>query len=159
MKAYRIADPEFAKTPDEMLSGHGAYLFPGRWNSKGHPMVYLGESIGQASMEILVHAENAALLDQYVVLEVEIPPECVLRVPVDTLPDGWDDEDAVNPPSQQAGDQWLASMSSVALKVPSVAVPGGSNILINPSHPDMVKLVVGEIEEYRMDDRIKRTFE
>lgn len=120
-------------------------------------MVYLGGSIAQASMEILVHAEESPLLDQYVILAVQMPDECVLRVSAGTLPDRWDD-DVMNSPAQLLGDNWLMSRASLALEVPSIAVPGGTNILLNPRHVDVGRLNVGEIESYQLDERIKRLF-
>lgn len=158
IKAYRVADPVLSGTPGKMLSGYGASLHGGRWNSPGHSMVYMGDSIAQASMEILVHAEEAGLLDDYVLLEVQIPASCVLRIRVDELPQGWDDPAMMNAPAQRVGDHWLGSEASLALEVPSIAVPGGANLLLNPRHADFDRLVVGEIEPYRMDQRIRRLF-
>lgn len=155
---YRIADPAFSRTPQEMLSGYGANLYGGRWNTPGHAVVYLGDSIAQASLELLVHADNAGLLDAYVLLKVQIPPRCVLRVPVQDLPEGWDDQAAMNSRAQQVGDRWLHSNASLALEVPSTAVLGGINLLLNPGHPDTDQLVVGEIEPYHFDERIRRLF-
>ena len=155
---YRIADPAFSHSPQEMLSGYGANLYGGRWNTPGHAMVYLGDSIAQASLELLVHVEDAGLLDAYVLLQVQIPTRCVLRVPVQDLPEGWDDQAAMNSPAQQVGDRWLHSNASLALEVPSTAVPGGINLLLNPGHQDVDQLVVGDIETYQFDERRKDLF-
>jgi RES domain-containing protein len=156
LTAYRLADPEFSTTREDMLSGHGAYLYGGRWNSVGRSMVYLGDSIAQVSMEVLAHGLEIPVLDQYCLLMVQIPTDCLLKLPASSLPDGWDREDAVNPVSQRVGDSWLVSDQSLALMVPSIAVPGGRNIVLNPNHRYRSRLVVGAIEEYRLDDRIRR---
>ncbi|MEM1114286.1 MAG: RES family NAD+ phosphorylase [Pseudomonadota bacterium] len=152
--AYRIADPEFSNTPEEMLSGYGAQLYGGRWNSEGVPCAYLGDSRAVAAMEILVHHEEAPILDLYSIMQVDIPLECVLSIEPDSLPEGWDATDRLDPASQRVGDQWLASSASLALVVPSVASPGDFAMLVNPRHPDFDKLTCGPIEPYRLDARL-----
>lgn len=40
------------------------------------------------------------------------------------------------------------------LEVPSVIVPGESNYLLNPGHPDFEKVVIGEPEGFGFDPRL-----
>ena len=54
MIVYRLANGEF--THD--LSGKGAKLYGGRWNSFGLPAVYTTEHISLAVLEILVHVKT-----------------------------------------------------------------------------------------------------
>ena len=42
--------------------------------------------------------------------------------------------------TQEMGMNWLVGSSSLALLVPSYIVPLENNILINPAHPDYVKI-------------------
>jgi RES domain-containing protein len=44
--------------------------------------------------------------------------------------------------------------SSVILQVPSAAVDGEYNFLLNPKHPDMSKITQGAILPYRFDSRL-----
>jgi hypothetical protein len=43
---------------------------------------------------------------------------------------------------QQLGTDWAKSISSVPLIVPSAAVEGEWNVLVNPTHPDFAKITV-----------------
>ncbi|HUJ49175.1 MAG TPA: RES domain-containing protein, partial [Bryobacteraceae bacterium] len=49
MKAARICKRAFSE-----LSGEGARIYGGRWNSPGAPAIYLSST--QAFLEVLVHA-------------------------------------------------------------------------------------------------------
>ncbi|MEW8437602.1 MAG: RES family NAD+ phosphorylase [Candidatus Thiodiazotropha taylori] len=71
------------------MSGEGAYLFGGRWNSKGVRVVYLGSSLAQAAMELLIHLGRADILKGYHKLEVSFPKELVLHIALDDLPTDW----------------------------------------------------------------------
>ncbi|HLR38131.1 MAG TPA: RES family NAD+ phosphorylase, partial [Chitinophagaceae bacterium] len=52
MKAlYRIAKCHYI----DDLSGTGAKTYGGRWNSKGHPVIYTAGSRSLAALETLVH--------------------------------------------------------------------------------------------------------
>ena len=44
------------------LSGEGARLNGGRWNSPGLPAVYTSSSLSLATLEVLVHLEDPELL-------------------------------------------------------------------------------------------------
>jgi len=48
---YRLVAPKWVKTA---LSGEGAHLYRGRWNSPGRPIVYLATSRALAALELLV---------------------------------------------------------------------------------------------------------
>ena len=50
--AYRLISPKWAATA---LSGEGARLYGGRWNSPGKSKVYLSTSRTLAALELLVH--------------------------------------------------------------------------------------------------------
>ena len=72
MAGWRIAKLKYAQSIDDMMSGEGAYLFGGRWNSRGTRMVYLGSSIAQAAYEILVHTNRSSLIRSYSKLSGEL---------------------------------------------------------------------------------------
>ena len=59
---WRIAEPEYASTIPQILFGESATLGGGRRNSKGARMVYLGSSIAQAALEMLVHIHRPEIL-------------------------------------------------------------------------------------------------
>ena len=53
--AYRIAKRKFARSRKEIMSGRGALLYGGRWNSPGRPVAYASQSLSLATLEVSVH--------------------------------------------------------------------------------------------------------
>jgi RES domain-containing protein len=51
-------------------------------------------------------------------------------------------------------DRWFQSGSTAILAVPSVVIPIEYNYLINPSHPDFVKLRVEPPQPFELDPRL-----
>ncbi|MGI0119632.1 RES family NAD+ phosphorylase [Zooshikella sp. RANM57] len=152
-KGWRIAAPDYAKTPHEMLSGEGAYLFGGRWNSKGTRVVYLAESLALASMELLVHLKQSDILKRYHKLPVSFDSSLVMDLDTDSLPSNWQSYE-MEPETQATGDYWVQNKLSLLLKVPSVIIPEESNYLLNPEHPDFDKLQIGKIVKFEFDSRL-----
>jgi len=150
---WRICVPEYASEPDVMLSGDGSYLYGGRWSSRGVRVVYLGTSLAQAGMELLVHLGRADVLNTYMKMPVTFPGEVVEHIDPEDLPDDWM-EASMAPSVQAIGDEWVASQESVILQVPSVAVPGEFNYLLNPAHSDMSELNTGDITAFKFDGRL-----
>lgn len=135
------------------MSGEGAYLYGGRWNSPGTRMVYLGSSIAQAAFELLVHLKSADVLNRFSKMEVAFDSDQVLVVDDADLPVHWREE-AMSPRVQATGDAWVHSGQSLVLEVPSIAVPGATNYLINPLHPEFSTLKYGGITTFNYDSRI-----
>ena len=109
----------------------GAELYGGRWNSPGRRAVYCATSISLAILEVLVHLRDERALEDFVVLEIQVPDDSLMRLY--PLPEHWRAEPLTSA-SQQAGDAWLDSQSSLGLVVPSVIVPLEYNVLLNPRH-------------------------
>jgi len=148
--AWRVCAPEYAQTA---FSGEGARIYGGRWNSKGRAVVYASESIALAVLEQLVHVEDPAVLDAFVVVSATLEEEAIEFLPPSSLPDDWRTYPA--PPStRRIGDAWLSQGRSLALRVPSATVRGQHNYLINPSHPDFESIEVSEPEPLDLDPRI-----
>jgi RES domain-containing protein len=57
---------------------------------------------------------------------------------------------------QQLGSDWLRSRSAVALLVPSAAIVGEWNVLLNPAHADFGQLQVGAASPFSFDPRMFR---
>ena len=153
LTSWRIASPEFSTTPKLMMSGEGAYLFGGRWNSKGTRVVYLGTSLAQASMEMLVHLGRADILKSYLKLEVSFDEALVQHIDLTDLPDDWA-EPTMASAVQSVGDNWVRDMSSLVLQVPSAAIVGEYNYLFNPIHPDLEQAVFGEVKPFSYGPRL-----
>lgn len=150
ISAWRITKQKHAKTA---FTGEGARLYGGRWNSAGRPVIYLAQSRALALTEILVHLESAQILSSYVLFEAEIDPSYIADVHPDSLPKKWNREPA--PARLQAiGDDWLASATSVALRVPSAIVIGEFNYLLNPLHPEFSRIKIRGPEKFLIDRRL-----
>lgn len=152
MKAWRITQKKRAKTA---FSGEGARLYGGRWNSPGVPMVYVAQSQSLAVLEVLVHLDTPALLQNYVFLEADFDDSLVIALERSTLPRNWK-ADPVPESVQAVGDRWIASAKSAILRVPSVLVPEEFNFLMNPRHPDFSKIALSRPQAYRFDVRLAR---
>ncbi|WP_341501317.1 RES family NAD+ phosphorylase [Gallaecimonas sp. GXIMD4217] len=151
--AWRVADPEFAKTAEEMMSGEGAFLYGGRWNSKGTHMVYLGSSLALAAMELLVHLGRSDVLMTFNKMPVHFDEALVMELDLGSLPDNWADATMASS-VMETGNTWVQEGQSLLLKVPSVVIPGEFNYLFNPQHPDADQVLFGDITPFRFDPRL-----
>ena len=55
------------------------------------------------------------------------------------------------------GTEWATQLSSSILAVPSAVVTVETNYLLNPKHPDFVKISIGEPQELVTDLRLIKT--
>lgn len=149
--AYRIFKTKFSKT---WFDGEGAFLFGGRWNSKGTRILYTAGSLSLATLEMLVHLNSEQLLFSYSYAKLEIEEKDILYVEeVAKLPKSW----SVSPPTlaiQRIGDDWAASMASLVLRVPTSIVPSEFNYLINIGHPRFGSIKRGKPQLFRFDERL-----
>jgi len=139
MHSWRLCRAPFAD-----LTGEGARLYGGRWNSSGRPLVYSASSAALAVLEIRVHLDLAPDLvpDDYVLVTIdlrELPIEIVDRVPADP---------------KAFGDQWLEEKRTPVLQVPSAIVPENANILLNPAHPLASGASVAGSRRFEFDRRL-----
>jgi RES domain-containing protein len=151
--AWRITK---AARADKAFDGEGARLYGGRWNSVGTPVVYLAENAALAVLELLVHIENTAAIDLYVLIPVAFESRLVRTLPKNSIPGDW----SANPPSsttQSIGDRWLAQGRDLLLSVPSALVPTERNFLLNPKHPDFSRVHIGAPQEFKFDARLFMT--
>jgi RES domain-containing protein len=138
------------------LDGIGGLYVSGRWHTKGHPVVYCSEDPSTALLETLVHIEIDAedRPENFQVLKIESSQEVSIeRVDVEKLGSAWRSDLAR---TRRAGDEWLQSVRSLLLEVPSVLVPERRNYLINPVHADMKKLWISARYTHPFDQRLLR---
>jgi RES domain-containing protein len=149
MIVYRLTKQKYARD----LSGIGAKLAPGRWN-QGLPVLYTAQSIALAALEVLVHVPAAYAPKQYELIEIELPEDALVEtLDLNKLPTGWNN----SPPeskTKRIGEEWLQSMRSLVLRVPSVIVPEECVVLINPLHPDHSKVKVRKTSSFAFDGRL-----
>ena len=153
MKVYRI---EREKYLDSVLSGGGASKMEGfRWNSINTSAVYTSASRALATLEVSVHIDLSEDLptDRFYV-EIDIPEDVkIVELNMDDLPPNWDSKPPILE-TQFIGDDFVALRSAAVLKVPSSIVPPEFNYLINPAHPDSVKIKVISVEALVFDGRM-----
>jgi len=150
MRFWRICRRSYAA---QAASGEGARQYGGRWNSRGVPVVYASTSLALAAVETFVHLEPLLLPDDLVSIEGEIPGSFEIgQLHLTALPPDWrrpGDESL-----QKFGDQWVRLGHTVALLVPSAAIPGEWNLLLNPSHPDFSRIKFHPPIPFKFDARM-----
>jgi RES domain-containing protein len=139
--AWRICRRPFAD-----LSGEGARLYGGRWNSPGRPVVYAAEAAALAVLEVRVHLDLdwSLLPADYVLMAIDLS-----ALAIESLEGAPDDPVAY-------GDAWLESRRSAVLGVPSVLVRESRNLLVNVAHPEASRASIASIRSFSFDERLWR---
>ncbi len=149
IRIYRVVHRKYV---EEAYSGKEGLYADSRWASRGRLVVYASENLAPAALEKIAGAGQLSRLSQMVYVPTNLDADTILDL--QELPDEWDQR----PPRQASraiGDAWLTSNDSVALRVPSVVVPEGSNFVLNPGHPDFDASVTIHVSEpLRLDPRI-----
>ena len=152
MTVWRLTRPQYAATA---LSGEGSARYPGRWNVRGVRVAYASETLSLALLEVLAHAENLDMLNQYVALKVTLPSDSLTTLGLTELPEDWQ----ADPPPESTralGHAWFSAHETLVLKVPSVLVPTEHNFVINPEHPDFAQVEVAAPVPLPFDARVLR---
>ncbi|HUJ18274.1 MAG TPA: RES family NAD+ phosphorylase [Nitrospirota bacterium] len=154
MEVYRIAHTRHIRD----LTGTGARLYGGRWNSKGTGIVYTSETRALAVLEYLVHVPLSMVPSALSMASIRIPDNLYAKhisLFLSALPKSWR---AYPAPSQLAelGTNWIGKNDTLLLRVPSVVVEHEFNLLINPSHPDMKQVTISAVADFKIDDRLIR---
>lgn len=125
-----------------VFDGAGAALEGGRWNSRGRPIVYGSEALAGCLLEILVHAgRRQKIPGKHHCARGRVPEDISIEVVDSAKLDGWDDPSSTV--ASMYGDRWFDEMRSAVLRVPAAAArPFGTNLLLNPHHPDFKKIVI-----------------
>jgi RES domain-containing protein len=146
MLVYRLVHPIYASD----LTGYGSLLVPGRWNFKGHRVLYTAENSSLALLEYLAHTEGIQRRLPYQLITIEIPNSSIKKLSPKSLATSWQ-EDIFT--TREIGSQWLLSRKTLALKVPSALNEDNSNFLINPEHNDFVQTKIIKSKEITFDQR------
>lgn len=152
MKVYRLSRRKYA----EELSGKGAAMVGGRWNSRGTELIYTAQSRALAMAEVAVHLTLATLPDDFVMVEIDIPDVVsVSEIGPKELSKHWNSF-PYNLRTQSVGDEFVKAEKNCLLKIPSAVVPGDHNFLINPKHVDFNKISISSVENFPFDERLFR---
>lgn len=148
MIVYRLATALYK----DDLSGTGAKIFGGRWNSVGIPILYSTENISLAVLEILVRADKHTIPDTYHLIKINIPQTAsVITISKDKLKKNWKDDIGY---SQWMGDEFVKANEGLVLKVPSAIVDEENNYLLNSNHKDFQKVKILQAAAFRFDKRL-----
>ena len=152
MIVYRIAKTGYIND----LTGIGAQLYGGRWNKRGIGVIYTSESRSLATVEYLVHLPISYAPSNLSMASIEIPDNITYKeINISKLPTNWRDN-PVPDELAEIGTPWVLSKESLILRIPSVVVKHEFNILINPSHSDMNRVRISNIDSFQLDSRLQR---
>jgi RES domain-containing protein len=152
MKFWRICRRRYVA---EAASGEGARLYGGRWNSRGVRVVYASTSLALAAVETFVNLEPNLRPEDLVSIEGEISEAVeVQKVDLKALPAHW--YETRDESLRRFGDEWIEASRTVALLVPSAAIRGEWNVLLNPAHVDFSKVKFQKPEPFKFDVRMFR---
>lgn len=148
MIVYRLASEMYK----DDLSGNGAKLFGGRWNSVGLPVLYTTENISLAVLEILVRADMQTIPLTYHLIKIDIPDAIQsLSIITGKLKTAWKDDLGY---TQWMGDEFIKSNKLLLLKVPSAIVDEENNYILNPGHGDFKKVKISAVKKFQFDKRL-----
>ncbi len=152
MFLYRVCRNQYLND----LTGNGARIHGGRWNSPGIPAIYTSGSKSLAMLESLTNTPPAILQNDFSILTIEISGRLVIdEILLQDLPANWD----IYPAPViivKTGDKWLLEAKTLLLKVPSAIIPSEHNYIINPLHKDLQKVKVTAKERLQIDKRIEK---
>lgn len=135
------------------MSGTGAKLFGGRWNSVGVPMLYLASSRALAALEVLAHLTSIQDPESFCITVFEVPDNSIEEVEKYLLPKDWNTYPS--PSSlKKIGDSFTKSNQSLLLKVPSAIVEDECNYLLNVNHPLLDKVKIIGSKPFLFDKRL-----
>jgi RES domain-containing protein len=148
MILYRVVKRIYA----DDLSGTGARLYGGRWNSEGRSMVYLASSRSLAVLEALAHLSPTNMPDDFYMVTIEAPDNFA-EINPDTLPPKWNKYPEQNI-LKQLGNNFLKEGKHLFLKVPSALVKEEFNYLLNPLHAKAAVVKIVNKKPFSFDERL-----
>jgi RES domain-containing protein len=152
MRFWRICRRRYAA---EAAIGEGARLYGGRWNGRGVRVVYASTSLALAAVETFVNLEPNLIPADLVSIEGEVPKSLAIRkLDLAVLPSRW--YESRDESLRGFGEEWIRGGETVALLVPSAAIRGEWNILLNPAHPDFAQVQFKGPERFEFDARMFR---
>jgi RES domain-containing protein len=152
MILWRIA-AETRSYPATDLSGAGAAKNPGRWNEDSQRVLYTAPTIAIAVLETAAHIDAAGLPLNRFLVGIEVPDSAWAardELNIHALPATWSAIPA-GKASVAIGAEWLRSLRSLVLVVPSVIVPEEAATLLNPADPGAGMLTATVIRPFEYD--------
>lgn len=148
MQVYRIT----GKKHSDDLSGTGAATYGGRWNKKGTPVLYTGESKEIALLETIVHTPPM-IFPKLDIITLEIPDDSIKTLEIDMLPLNWATYPAPTVLSE-IGENWVNESLTIALRVPSCIIHSAHNIILNCRHKEFYRIKLIDKRNFKFDSRL-----
>ncbi|WKN46068.1 RES family NAD+ phosphorylase [Tunicatimonas pelagia] len=150
LKVYRITKAKHGRD----LSGTGAYIYGGRWNTPAIHMLYTANSVALATLESLAHLRRGITAQKFALVELGLPNQEYPSVEgFMELPPDW-----TIPPPYAEGTRSVGKSAwfqeYLAIRVPSVIMQKDENYLLNPLHPDMQEVEILSVGDYNFDRRL-----
>jgi RES domain-containing protein len=147
MELYRICNSLYSKD----ISGSGAAMYGGRWNSKGIKAVYLSSHISLALLEILVNYNYAQLQEiAFDIITLDVPSEKLIET-IPSLEEKWQYFPKY---TKSIGDYFLLNSKRLSLKIPSAIIEKEYNYMLNPMREDFKKIKILNIDNFTLDNRL-----
>jgi len=118
-------------------------------------MVYASTSLSLAAVETFVNLEPNLRPADLVSIE-GVMPDAIQTVTFDVkaLPARW--YETRDESLHRFGDEWIRNGRSAALLVPSAAIRGEWNVLLNPAHAEFSKIEFRDPKPFAFDVRMYR---
>lgn len=153
MNVFRLSKGKYKN----QLSGVGASMYGGRWNSPGTEIIYTAANRSLAMAEILVHLEPSQIPDDYFMLTIAVPGDfSILRIEEKELPSRWNAPIIYHTETKKMGDQFIRENKFGFLKVPSAVTKSDFNFLINPFYDRFSEVKIMGAEPFPFDGRFFR---
>lgn len=149
MILYRIAKCNYARD----VSGTGAKLFGGRWNSINVPLHYMASSRALAALEVLANQTIMRNSRNFCLTVFDLPENSIKIIDPTILPENWRQYPAI-PELKQIGDDFVKKGEFLLLRVPSAIITEEDNFLMNVAHPMASKLKILEVKPFFFDERL-----
>lgn len=151
MIVYRLGSGRYPAN-----DGSGASFYGGRWNHKGTPVIYAAASRALCALEVLANANELA--GDYAITPIEMPDDLgATTLSIETLLPNWDAGQYTRE-TADLGTRWANGLASAVLIVPSAVIPRESNYILNPRHPEFVKIRFLSPEPFYFNDRLGRAW-
>lgn len=150
MIVFRLCRKNYAND----LSGRGAEINGGRWNSKGVSALYTSSSRALCAIEIIVHIPAGIVPKDYDVVTIDIPDSASVKtLHIQDLPANWN-SNPISALTQRIGNKFLSGQKELVLKAPSAIIQDEWNYTLNPIHKDFQKVKVISTEPFAFDTRL-----
>lgn len=148
MTLFRICNSLYS----DDLSGTGAKLFGGRWNSRGTEMLYLTEYRSLAAFEMLVHNHFKDFSIPLSLMRIYIPENAPIKeLRISRLKTDWIKDEGY---TRFIGDGFIQSGIELLMKVPSAVIREEHNFLVNTAHRDFKKIKIEGVKNFETDKRL-----